>query len=59
VLLMFDRNGKDRLELTIDCNGAPYLCLQDANGKKRAEVTVDAEGAPALQFLRRHRSVPS
>jgi hypothetical protein len=50
VLLMYDRNGKDRLVLGIDSDGTPYLRLQDANGKKRASIEVNTEGGPLLQF---------
>jgi hypothetical protein len=51
MLLMYDRHGKDRLMVGIDCDGTPYLRLHDANGKKRVDVTVNPDGSPLLQFF--------
>jgi len=50
-LLMYDRNGQERLALFVENDGTPHIRVHDANGKKRISVSVDMEGGPLLQFL--------
>lgn len=50
-LLMYDRNGQERLALFVENDGTPHIRVHDANGKTRVNVSVTMEGGPLLQFL--------
>jgi hypothetical protein len=50
-LLMYDRNGQERLALFVENDGTPHIRLHDANGQKRVSVSVNMEGSPTLQLL--------
>jgi len=46
-LVLFDQNGKDRVEVHVGAKGRPGIALADENGKTVAGLPVEAAPAPA------------